>query len=89
LNYNQNHKIAQITPSTLVVGIDIAKDKHVARFQDDRGIEFGNRVFFDNRIHGFELLLERVAEFKRMRGKPTSFLALNQQGTIGPAWLTS
>src|SRR5699024_4508106 len=85
LNYNQNQKIAQITPSTLIVGIDIAKDKHVARFQDDRGMEFGKRVFFDNRIHGFELLLERVAHIQKDEGKPTSYLALNQRDTIGPA----
>lgn len=27
MNYNQNHKIAQITPKTLVIGIDIAKHR--------------------------------------------------------------
>jgi transposase len=41
MNYTQNQKISQITPSTLIIGIDIAKEKHVARAQDDRGIEFG------------------------------------------------
>lgn len=51
-------KFKQITPSTLVIGIDIAKGKHVARDQDDRGFEFGKRLIFENRIHGFELLLE-------------------------------
>ncbi|MCD8511350.1 MAG: IS110 family transposase [Bacillus sp. (in: Bacteria)] len=58
MNYTQNEKIKQITPRTLVIGIDIAKDKHVARAQDDRGIEFGKRLNFENRIHGFEQLLE-------------------------------
>lgn len=58
MNYTQNKKISQISPSTLIVGIDIAKDKHVARAQDDRGIEFGKRLFFENRIHGFEKLLD-------------------------------
>ncbi len=53
MNYTQNQKISQITPSTLIIGIDIAKDKHVARAQDDRGIEFGKRLIFENRIHGF------------------------------------
>ncbi len=42
MNYNQNRKISQI-----IVGIDIAKDKHVARAQDDRGYEFGKRLIFD------------------------------------------
>ena len=41
MDYTQNKKISQISPSTLIIGIDIAKDKHVARAQDDRGIEFG------------------------------------------------
>ena len=42
MNYNQNDKIAQITSHTLIVGVDIAKFKHVARAQDFRGIEFGS-----------------------------------------------
>jgi hypothetical protein len=41
MNYNQNKKIAQITPYTLIIGVDIAKFKHVARAQDFRGMEFG------------------------------------------------
>jgi transposase len=55
MNYTQNRKISQITPSTLIIGIDISKDKHVARAQDDRGIEFGKRLIFENRIHGFQM----------------------------------
>lgn len=80
MNYNQNQKIAQITPSTLIVGIDIAKDKHVARFQDDRGMEFGKRVFFDNRIHGFELLLERVAHIQKDEGKTNVIFGVEPTG---------
>lgn len=30
MNYNQNKKIAQVTPYTLIIGVDIAKFKHVA-----------------------------------------------------------
>src|SRR5699024_2775634 len=37
-NYTQNKKISQITLERLIVGIDIAKDKHVAQAKDDRGI---------------------------------------------------
>nr|WP_281392566.1 hypothetical protein [Salicibibacter cibi] len=43
MNYNANEKLEQITPETLIVGIDIAKDKHVARAVDDRGYEFGKK----------------------------------------------
>ncbi len=30
MNYNQNKKIAQVTPYTLIIGVDIANFKHVA-----------------------------------------------------------
>jgi transposase len=69
MNYTQNHKISQITPSTLIVGIDIAKDKHVARAQDDRGIEFGKRLIFENRIHGFQTLLDWVERHRKQNNK--------------------
>lgn len=69
MNYTQNNKITQITPSTLIIGIDIAKDKHVARAQDHRGIEFGKRLFFDNRIEGFELLLDWVLRHQKENNK--------------------
>lgn len=69
MNYTQNHKISQITPSTLIIGIDIAKDKHVARAQDDRGIEFGKRLIFENRIHGFQTLLKWVERHQKANDK--------------------
>lgn len=69
MNYTQNQKISQISPSTLIIGIDIAKDKHVARAQDDRGIEFGKRLFFENRIHGFEKLLDWVKKHQQENQK--------------------
>ena len=46
MNYNQNKKIAQITSQTLIIGVDIAKFKHVARAQDFRGIEFGSPCYW-------------------------------------------
>lgn len=39
MNYNQNKRIMQINEQTLIIGIDIVKEKHVARAQDFRGIE--------------------------------------------------
>lgn len=69
MNYTQNHKISQITPSTLIIGIDIAKDKHVARAQDDRGIEFGKRLIFENRIHGFQTLIDWMDRHQRQNNK--------------------
>lgn len=69
MNYTQNDKISQITPETLIIGIDIAKDKHVARAQDYRGIEYGKRLIFENRIHGFESLLAWMNRHKQENQK--------------------
>ncbi len=69
MNYTQNQKISQITPSTLIIGIDIAKDKHVARAQDDRGLDFGKRMVFENRIYGFEALLKWVKQHQEQHKK--------------------
>lgn len=53
MKYKQNHKIKQITESTLVIGVDIAKESHVARAQDARGIEFGKPMHLENSRQGF------------------------------------
>ncbi len=64
MNYNQNHKIAQITPKTLVIGIDIAKHHHVARAQDYRGMELGSTCFFDNTQEGFRTFINWINQIK-------------------------
>ncbi|RCW40332.1 IS110 family transposase [Paenibacillus prosopidis] len=57
MNSTQNERINQITSSTLIVGVDIAKFKHVARAQDYRGVEFGKPITFENNREGFELFV--------------------------------
>ncbi|SEP19326.1 IS110 family transposase [Paenibacillus sp. OV219] len=57
MNSNQNERINQITSSTLIVGVDIAKFKHVARAQDNRGVEFGKPITFENTQAGCELFV--------------------------------
>jgi hypothetical protein len=53
MKYTQNKKIEQVNESTLIIGADIAKQKHIARAQDFRGIEFGRALTFDNSRDGF------------------------------------
>ncbi|MBT2719426.1 IS110 family transposase [Bacillus sp. ISL-57] len=60
MNYNQNHKITQITSETLIVGVDIAKHNHVARAQDFRGLELGKTCFFENTQAGFHSFLDWI-----------------------------
>jgi transposase len=62
MNYNQNHKISQITSETLIVGVDIAKHNHVARAQDFRGLELGKTCFFENTKAGFHSFLDWITQ---------------------------
>ncbi|WP_212967630.1 IS110 family transposase, partial [Lederbergia ruris] len=62
-----------------------AKDKHVARAQDDRGYEFGKRLIFENRIHGFELLLEWI--FKLQKKHDKSHVIIGAEPT-GHYWMS-
>ena len=51
-----NQRIERITAEHLVVGIDIAKEKHVARAVNYRGLERGKHLTFNNDRWGFEKL---------------------------------
>lgn len=68
MNSNQNERINQITSSTLIVGVDIAKFKHVARAQDNRGVEFGKPITFENTQAGFELFVSWYQQIVTERG---------------------
>jgi len=57
MKYNQNQRILQVAETTLIVGVDIAKHKHVARAQDFRGIEFGKALTFQNTKDGLNGLV--------------------------------
>ncbi|MDQ0878848.1 hypothetical protein QFZ77_007507 [Paenibacillus sp. V4I3] len=53
----QNQRIERITTSHLVVGIDMAKETHVAQATNYRGIVLSNRhLSFNNSVEGFEKL---------------------------------
>ncbi|UOQ50144.1 IS110 family transposase [Gracilibacillus caseinilyticus] len=54
MHYKQNEKILQLSEQTLIIGVDIAKERHVARAQDYRGIQFGKVLYFDNSLEGFQ-----------------------------------
>lgn len=80
MNYNRNEKIRQITEETLIVGIDIAKKKHVARAQDDRGIDLGKRLVFENNISGFERLINWASDMKSTHKKSKLMLGVEPTG---------
>ncbi|WP_189001257.1 IS110 family transposase, partial [Paenibacillus nasutitermitis] len=68
MNSNQNERINQITSSTLIVCVDIAKFKHVARAQDNRGVEFGKAITFENTREGFELFVNWFRKISAEQG---------------------
>ncbi|MFC5532635.1 IS110 family transposase [Cohnella yongneupensis] len=68
MHFTQEQRITQITSSTLIVGVDIAKFKHVARAQDYRGVEFGKPVAFENNLEGFKLFVNWIGKIKSENG---------------------
>jgi transposase len=80
MNYNQNKKIAQITSQTLIIGVDIAKFKHVARAQDYRGIEFGTPCFFENTKDDFSAFIDWINHLKQEQGMEKVIVGMEPTG---------
>lgn len=80
MNYKQNEKIFQLTEDTLIIGVDIAKYKHVARAQDFRGIQFGKVLTFVNLFHGFEQLFEMITSLQEKESKSKVIIGMEPTG---------
>ena len=62
-------KLEAITPETLIVGVDIAKELQWGRFTDYRGSEIGRVIKFSNNREGFKNILasiETTCKLKRL-----------------------
>jgi transposase len=55
-----NAKLEEITMNTLIVGVDIAKEVHYARFVDYRGSEVGKTLSFRSDRQGFEHIIAQI-----------------------------
>ncbi|UQZ83946.1 hypothetical protein SK3146_03158 [Paenibacillus konkukensis] len=75
-----NQRIEQITESTLVVGADIAKETHVARGVDFRGLELGKDCVFNNDQAGLLKLVSWMKELKRQHAKTDVIFAIEPTG---------
>ncbi|OME91170.1 IS110 family transposase [Paenibacillus sp. FSL H7-0331] len=80
MNFTQNERINQITSSTLIVGVDIAKFKHVARAQDYRGVEYGKPIMFENSREGFELLADWFRKITMEQGFQDVIIGMEPTG---------
>ncbi len=57
---DRNIKLEAVTPNTLVVGVDIAKETQWARFVNYRGLELGKALKFHNNKNGFDSILASI-----------------------------
>ncbi|WP_027339120.1 IS110 family transposase, partial [Halonatronum saccharophilum] len=80
MNYNRNRKIMQVKESTLVIGVDIAKKKHVVRAQDYRGIEYGKALAFQNSEEGFNEFLKWMLKLKDKHEKEDIIVGMEPTG---------
>ena len=76
----QNEKISQIKFSTLVVGIDVAKETHYARAFDFRGIELSKLLRFSNTAEGFQRLEEWMQNICRQHSKTDIIVGFEPTG---------
>jgi transposase len=60
-----SQRIDEITAGTLIVGVDVAKELHWARFVDYRGVEIGKVVSFGNDRKGYESIVAKIQEISK------------------------
>lgn len=75
-----NEKLMRITDDTIIVGIDIAKYNHYARFIDYRGNLIYKTISFSNNQSGFEKLLDAINIVKEITGKDDILIGCEPTG---------
>ena len=80
LKQKQNQRILDITEHTLVVGADIAKETHVARAIDFRGIELGKDCVFTNSRQGLSKLVTWMKALQRQHAKTDIVFGIEPTG---------
>lgn len=80
MDFTQNKRLAQINEQSLIIGVDIAKHKHVARAIDDRGRDLVKRLVFTNSLQGFCEFLEWVNHLSKKYGRPNIIVGMEPTG---------
>ena len=73
-------KLAAITPNTVIIGVDIAKNLHWARFTDYRGLPLGKALKVLNNKEGFENILTTIKDVCKQNGLDKVILGLEPTG---------
>lgn len=80
MDFTQNKRIAQINEETLIIGVDVAKRKHVARAIDDRGRDLVKRLVFTNSYQGFSELIDWAKNLSEEHGRPNLMIGMEPTG---------
>lgn len=80
MNYKQNMRLNQLTDQTLIIGIDVAKEFHVARAQDIRGLEFGKPIKFENSLSGYQEFERWIREIRLAEDKQRVIIGMEPTG---------
>jgi len=81
-NYTtQNEKIERITENTLVIGVDIAKDKHYAQVVNWRKQIVRKGLSFKNKKEGYEKFLGWLQKTRKQTGADDVLVAMEPTGT--------
>ena len=73
-------RIKRITETTIIVGIDVAKEIHWARITDHRGIDLIKAFRFHNSIDGYESLLAKVEKIRKKHGSDQVIIGMEPSG---------
>jgi len=88
-----NQRVERITTSTLVVGVDIAKERHVAQAVSFRGIVLSKRpIVFENTQVGFELFERSIRKLQQDHKMDDVIVGMESTGHYWfnlASWLTN
>jgi len=73
-------KLDLIDENTLIVGIDIGKRKHHARFINLRGYELAKVFSFENNMDGIQKLMAKIEETKKQNNLVKAVIGLEPSG---------
>ena len=73
-------RITRITPTTIIVGIDVAKVIHWARITDYRGVDLSKPFKVHNSIDGFENLQARIEKLRTKHGCDQVVIGMEPSG---------
>jgi transposase len=77
----QNQRVERISTSTLVIGIDIAKEKNAAQAINFRGVVLTNRpIMFSNDLGGFQHLERSIRKLQKTHGMNDLVVGMESTG---------